>query len=314
MKERITPYLRTLIEHGSTAIRLQFKKPRRSARKVRFGDDPLGEEARFSPMKGLVHKFGNRVLWKVSYRCAAHCLFCTRYRQIGTPGGDQTPEDIAAGAAYVREHAEIDDVILSGGDPLFTPLAALSILNELEKIETVKVIRIGTRLPIHAPDSFRRNVNIAAVLRKMRLLAKEREVFILVHVNHPDELTRKALHAIATIRRTGASLASQTVFLRGVNDDVETLTRLFTMLYHNGVRPYYLYRCDYVGGIERFICPFRKEQRIVTELRRRLSGLAFPTYVIDAPGGRGKVPPPLDFWGSVHGRSFRDFDGKQVRI
>jgi lysine 2,3-aminomutase len=311
MKERITPYLQKLIDGGSTAVRLQFKKPRVAPRS-KFTDDPLGEESQYSPEKGIVHKFENRALWKVSFRCAAHCRFCTRFRQIGTPDGDLTNDDIERGAAYIREHPEIDDVILSGGDPFFTPLTALRILGELETIESVKVIRIGTRLPIHAPDSFRRNVHVREMLRRIRLLAKRREVYVLVNISHPDELSRKVMSVLASLRRTGAHVVSQTVFLKGVNDDTEVLATLFNTLFHAGVRPYYIYRCDYVGGVERFICSFRKEQRIMTELRKRLSGLALPTYIIDAPGGRGKVPPPLGFWESVHGRTFLDFDGKQI--
>ena len=314
MKERITKYLDTLINKGSVAIKLQFKKPRKSSKKYRFKEDPLGEEEKYSPVKGIVHKFGNRILWKITYRCAAHCQHCTRTRQIGTPDGDLTNENILSGAEYIRNHPEIDEVILSGGDPMFTVLDTMDALNELMKIETVKVIRIGTRMPLHSPDSFKTK-HFKELLKKLRLIAKKRRLLVLVHINHPDELTRKVLNVLHTIKKTGAEILTQTVFLKGVNDNVEALEKMCITLYHNGIRPYYIYRCDYVRGLERFIVPLRKEKKIMTDLRKRLSGPAYPIYVIDLPDGRGKIPPPLDFWKNTgSSRTCFDFDEKKIRI
>lgn len=313
MKEQITPHLRTLIEKGSIPLRAQFKKKRQPKKESNFTNDPLGEEEKYSPVKGLVHKFGNRVLWKVSYRCAAHCQFCTRFRQIGSDEGDLSSEDIQACIEYIRTHPEINDVILSGGDPLFTVRDTLTIFEELAKIDSVKVIRIGTRLPIHSPKSFHAKL-LKELMRKMRLYARKKGLFVLININHPDELTKSVLRAIATIQKTGAIILSQTVFLKGVNDNVETLETLFTTLYHNKILPYYIYRCDYVKGVEHFIVPFRKERMIMTELRKRLSGIAYPTYAIDVPGGRGKIPPPLHFWKGTVFRYVTDFDGNKLKI
>lgn len=312
MKERITKHLQKLIDRGSVAIKEQFKKKRRRQKNLHLEPDPLGEETLYSPVKGLVHKFGNRVLFKVSYRCAAHCQFCTRYRQIGTPEGDLSFDETQACLSYIREHTEIDDVVLSGGDPLFTARKTLSILDELLKIDTVKIIRIGTRFPIHSPDSFKSKL-VKELMRVIKLTARKKVVFVSLHINHPDELTKNVLRAIRVIEKTGAILVSQTVFLKGINNDTETLEKLFNALYHNKIRPYYIYRCDYAEGIDQYICSFRQERRIMTELRKRLSGLAYPMYIIDIPNGRGKIPPPLDFWNNIS-RRVTDFDGTIIKI
>jgi lysine 2,3-aminomutase len=137
---------------------------------------------------------------------------------------------------------------------------------------------------------------------------------VLVHINHPDELTRKVLNVLHKIKKTGAEILTQTVFLKGINDDVEVLKKMCTILYHNRIRPYYIYRCDYVRGLERFIVPLRREKKIMTELRKHLSGPAYPLYVIDLPDGRGKIPPPLDFWKGTGTHNCFDFDGKKIRI
>lgn len=315
MKEQITPHLRKLIKH-STAIKKQFKKPRgkKEENGANFDElDPLGEESLFSPVKGLVHKFQNRVLWKVSYRCAAHCQICTRIRQIGSDRGDLSLEDIAAGAEYIKNHTEVDDVILSGGDPFVTPKNTSAILDELMKIDSVKVIRIGTRYPIHNPEGFKTK-SIQELLKKIRHCSKNKAFYVLIHINHPDELRQCVLRSIKLIQKTGAIVFSQTVFSKNINDDVETLHKLFSILYYNKIIPYYIYRCDYVKRLERFICSLRKERKIITELRKRLSGIACPTYVIDVPDGRGKIPVPLDFWSGTTFRNCTDFDGKRIKL
>ncbi len=312
MKERITPHLQRLIARGSTAIREQFKKKRGYVDRSDFDDDPLGEETRYSPVKGLVHKFGNRVLFKVSYRCAAHCRFCTRFRQIGTSDGDLSTEEMHKCMAYIAEHGEIDDVILSGGDPLYTPRDTKVILEELAKIPHVKVIRIGTRFPVHSPDSFKSKL-VKDLLHAVRIVAKKKVMFVSIHVNHPDELAPNVIRAIRLIEKTRAILVCQTVFLKGVNNGVAVLEDLFKKLYHLRIRPYYIYHCDKAKGISRYVCSLKQERRIMTELRKRLSGLAYPMHVVDIPQGRGKVPVPLDFWNG-NSRKVVDFDGTVVKI
>lgn len=312
MKEKITPHLRGLINSGSSAVQAQFTFAKTKPGFAFASDDPLGEETIYSPVKGIIHKYTNRVLWKVSFRCAAHCTFCTRIRQIGTPDGDLSNEDIKNGLAYVRQHPEVNDIILSGGDPLVTTKPALAILSGLAQIKSVKVIRIDTRLPIHAPASIS-SKSLKPLLAKVSFMNKVNPVYILIHANHPDELTREVLKAISILKQTGATLLSQTVFLKEVNDDYQVLSSLFTSLFHAGVIPYYIYRCDYVAGLERFVCSIEKEREIMTELRRNLSGLAIPTYVMDV-AGKGKIPVPLEFWDNVDLSKCRDYDNKSITL
>jgi len=312
MKERISPYVRKLIKNGNNKeIALQFRKPRRAQKTFRFKSDAL-EEEKYSPVKGLVHKFKNRALIKLTLDCAGHCQHCTRSWQIGDKDGDLSEEEIVKCSEYIQNHPEIDDVILSGGDPMFTVLRLIFALNELLKIESVKVIRIGTRMPFFAPDSFKTK-HFKELLKKMRFVAKKKHLVVLFHVNHPKELTKKVLGVLQLIKRTGAEMLTQTVFLKGVNDNVDTLEKMCSVLYYeNGIRPYYIYRCDYVEGKEHFVVSLRKEEKIMTELRKRLSGPAYPTHVVDLPGGRGKIPVPLDFW--IGARICLDFDGKKIKI
>jgi len=311
MKELITPHLRELIERGSIAIRKQFKIPREKITRKPFPNlDPLSE-SEYSPLKGLVHKFKNRVLIKITLRCAAHCQICTRRREIGSPLGDLTSEEIAACAQYIKDHPEIEEVIISGGDPFYVPKDTLEFLNLIDGINTIKVIRIGTRFPIHSPRSFETKL-VGELLGKIKKMAKDRPFFILIHCNHPDELTKPVFNAIDMLKETGSTLLSQSIFLRGINDSVDVLQELFTTLYHHNVQPYYMYRCDYVHGLEQFVCPLRAERKMMTELRKRLSGIAYPNYVIDVVG-RGKIPVPLEFWKSSI-RACTDFDGKIIKI
>ncbi len=312
MKEKITLHINRLIEKGSQAIKLQFKRSSEDYQALFSNNDPLGEESRYSPVKGIVHKFKNRILWKVSYRCAAHCQFCTRIRQIGTADGDLEEEDINTGLGYIAKHSEVDDVILSGGDPFYTPQTTIRIIDGLSKIQSVKVIRIGTRLPVHAPESLETPLQ-KALLKKLSDIAKKQPLFILLHIEHTDELTLETIKAINLLKRTGAILLSQTVFLKNINDDKDILEKLFVSLYHLGVMPYYIYRCDYVQGLERFVCSIEKEQHIMTELRRRLSGIAIPTYIVDVPGV-GKIPVPLAFWKGIDLSECTDFNDKTIVI
>lgn len=313
MKEKITLHLQQLIEKGSTAIDRQFSRAGGPEAEEIFGTaDPLGEESIYSPVKGIVHKFGNRALVKVSYRCAAHCLFCTRARQIGDPSGDLSETDIENCISYIREHPEIDDVILSGGDPFVTPTVTLKLLSCLITIGSVRVIRIGTRLPVHAPRCFE-NHSVLALVRKIGQISENKPVYVLVHLNHPDELVPETRDALLLLKKNCTALLSQSVFLKRVNDSSEILGRLFTELYHLGVLPYYIYRCDQVSGLKRFICPLEKERRIMTELRRTLSGIALPTYVADVPG-RGKIPVPLDFWNGLDTSKCVDYDGQTIEM
>lgn len=312
MEERITPYLQNLIRGGKTAIEIQFRAVPQEGKPIFAESDPLGEESRYTPVKGLVHKFRNRVLWKVSYRCLAHCQFCTRVRQIGNPEGDLTDDDIERCLEYISSHPEVDDVILSGGDPFATPQPTSRIVEELATIQSVRVIRIDTRVPIQSPGSMR-SPALRGLIRQLQSLADNKAVYILIHVDHPDELTDEARESITVLRKTGIPILSQTVFLRNVNDEIRILTELFQELYYLGVIPYYIYRCDYIQGLERFVCDLDKEREIMTQLRSNLSGIAVPTYVVDV-AGRGKISVPLKFWDVPQPDRCTDFDGKPINL
>lgn len=312
-REKITPHLRRLINKGSDAIRKQFIFSGLKYRgKNKFlSCDPLNED-KFVPIKGIVHKYINRILWKVSNECAAHCQFCTRRRQVGSQSGELIKKDIDAGLKYISNHKEIEEIILSGGDPFFSPKKLDYILKKIVKINSIKSIRIGTRLPIHFPKTFD-NLELEKVVDSLGKLSRRLPIYILIHINHPDELTEESRKVIENFRKKGLILMSQTVFLRNINDNFETLYKLFKEIYFLGIIPYYIFRCDYVKGLESFVCDIKKEQKIMTELTKKLSGIAVPTYVFDVPG-KGKIPVPLDFWDGIDLSRCRDFEDKEILI
>ncbi|MEI6053641.1 MAG: KamA family radical SAM protein [Opitutaceae bacterium] len=309
MQEKFTPYLEQ--QFANKAIAEQYLVQQGNIVHKFHNLDPLSEESH-QPVKGLIHKYYNRALIKVSYRCASHCRFCTRIRQIGTNEGDLNNDEIQNIINYIKQHPEIMDVILSGGDPFYSPKQTLSILEELEVIESVKVIRIGTRLPVHNPKSFEAGV-IKKVLKKIVEIQQIKPLFILINFEHPDELTPETIRVIKQLKQTGATILSQTVFLKGINNNSNTLKRLFENLFWNGVLPYYIYRCDSVQGLEHFVCDINEEIQIMTELRKRLSGLAYPTYIVDVEG-TGKIPIPLSFWSDTDISQCKDFNDKQIRL
>jgi lysine 2,3-aminomutase len=305
MKEKLTPYLKNL--SGLPAIAAQYlaTTAEPNACDLEY-DDPLLEDEH-EVVKGLVHKYPNRALIKVSYQCAAHCRFCTRIRQIGTNAGNLTATDVSSIMEYLTRHPEIDDVILSGGDPLYSPGITTQLLEQLRHIPSVNVLRIGTRLPLQLPGAFQRNT-IKELLSLIDETGKKKPFFILLHVNHPDELTTEAMDVIKLLRQLRVTLLSQTVFLKGINDEYDVLHDLYTRLYHAGVIPYYLYHCDDVNGIGHFAGDIAKETAIATRLTATLSGIACPTYIIDIKNGHGKIPVPLNFISDR--KNTIDFNGK----
>ncbi len=291
MKEKLTPYLRAM-QH-LPAISRQYCVADAERDYNADYNDPLMEDAH-EAVKGLVHKYSNRALIKVSYQCAAHCRFCTRIRQIGDPAGTLTDQDIEGIVTYLQTHPEIDDVILSGGDPFYTPRITTTLLQRLQCLDSIRVLRIGSRMALQSPASFHTPL-VAALLDAITAIAASKPFYILLHINHPQELTTQSLEVICMLRKTGVTLLSQTVFLKDVNDDYDVLYDLFKKLYHAGVMPYYIYRCDEVNGIQHFAADREKEIEIATRLRATLSGIACPTYIIDVPAGYGKIPVPLSF-------------------
>ena len=295
MDEKTTAYLRKQMH--KTGIAKQYLEEAKPT-KIQY-DDPLQEEYH-EVVKGLVHKFQNRALIKVSYQCAAHCRFCTRIRQIGDVSGTLTSQNIQQIAGYLALHPEIEDVILSGGDPFMTPKITSEILQIISPIKTIKVIRIGTRLPFQNPGAFSSEA-IKSLLAQIKTIREKRPFYILLHVNHPDELTHKALQSVRLIQeQTSAILLSQTVFLEGINIDYQVLKLLFKDLYFAGITPYYLYHCDRIKGLEHFVGDLKKEKRIMQLLRKNLSGIAVPKFVIETYDGKF----PVDLGYSV--QMFRD--------
>ncbi len=312
-EEKITLHLQELINKGSKAVGNQFIcDEKKYEGKINFpSDDPLNEE-KFMPVKGIVHKYGNRILWKISYECAAHCQFCTRRRQVGSMKGELTNVEIDKCIEYILQHKEIEEIIISGGDPFFSPKKLDYILKQIVKIDSIKIIRIGTRLPIHLPQAFE-SVEIKRSLDHLEKISKILPVYVLIHINHPDELTSESRKVIKQIRMKGITVMSQTVFLKNINDNFETLHTLFKEIYFLGMIPYYIFRCDYVKGLESFVCDIKKEQKIMTELTKKLSGISVPKHVIDV-SGKGKIPVPINFWENIDLSRCIDFEDNEILI
>ncbi len=244
--------------------------------------DSLNEDAH-SPVPGLVHRYPDRVLMLVTTQCASYCRYCTRSRIVGDAGVQFSRRDYDRQIAYIAEHPQIRDVLLSGGDPLTLPQKLLEdVLMRLRAIPHVEIIRIGTRVPIFLPQ--RITPDLVAMLRRFHPL------WMNVHVNHPKELTPEVATALARLADAGIPLGCQTVLLAGINDCPHIIKELIHKLVMNRVRPYYLYQCDLVQGAGHFRTPVAVGLEIMEALRGHTSGYAIPTYVIDLPGGGGKVP------------------------
>ena len=268
-------------------------------------EDPLLEE-KYEKTKGLIHKYRSRVLILLTLSCASYCRFCTRRRKVSEiKKGVITKADIQKMLAYLLKNPEINEVIFSGGDPLTVPKTLKYALKTFGRLAQIKIIRIGTRAPVSQPKLVTKD--ILAAIKKIK-----QPVYVGIHFEHPDELTEETIETCHRLRKAGAILFGQSVFLKGVNDSYEILEKLFSRLIEIGVKPYYLYRCDPVQGINHFRVPFEKELAIATKLRKNLSGLAWPTYVIDTPDGNGKVPVPLNFW-EFNKKYFKDFLGKKIK-
>ncbi|MFQ5454593.1 MAG: KamA family radical SAM protein [Nitrospirota bacterium] len=293
---RITPYMLDLIKEKDDPIARQVI-PSRDEIFNQFGsDDPLNENTD-SPVVNLVHRYPDRALLIVTNQCPAYCRFCTRKRLVGRPDF-VTNGTIYRGIEYIREHKEIRDVILSGGDPLLLTDELLErILRSLRDIPHVEIIRIGTRIPCTLPQ------RITSGLCKV--LKRYHPVYINLHFNHPDEITPESRQATEMLADTGIPLGCQTVLLKGINDDPDTMKRLMHRLLEIRVRPYYLYQADIVNGTDHFRTTVECGLDVIRSLHGFTSGLAIPNYVIDTPGGGGKITIlPNDF--VLH------FDNKEI--
>ena len=269
--------------------------------------DPLREDEHM-PVRGLVHKYDNRALLLLTAQCATYCRFCTRKRMVShVERGRIRKSDADDWKVYFTQHPEIRDVIMSGGDPLFVSTELFShVIDTLGSIDSLKVVRLGTRVPVTDP--------VLVTDQKLDILRRlPQTLYIGLNFEHPKEITPEVRQAVKKLQTTGGICYSQSVFLKGVNDDCDVLYELFTELFEMGVRPYYIYRCDPVEGVSHFRVDFEKEREIMTRLRSTLSGLACPTYVIDTPFGSGKIPVPLHYWDCVPSK-YRDFEGTEHEI
>ncbi|MCX5518980.1 lysine-2,3-aminomutase-like protein [Kaistia defluvii] len=251
--------------------------------------DPIGDDAH-SPVPGLVHRYQDRVLLKLVHVCAVYCRFCFRRETVG-PGGPTMlgEEELEAALAYIRGRPEIWEVVFTGGDPLvIAPRRLAELLERFRAIEHVKILRFHTRVPV--VDPARITGELVAALRNTG-----KTVYIAIHANHPRELTAEAKAALARLVDAGIALVSQTVLLKGINDDPETMTALMRGFVEARVKPYYLHHGDLAPGTSHFRTSIAEGQALMRALRGRLSGLAQPTYVLDIPGGYGKVPIGPDY-------------------
>jgi len=283
----ITPAMAELIDakDATDPIARQFVPDARELdRAPEERADPIGDHAK-SPVKGIVHRYPDRVLLKIVGVCPVYCRFCFRREMVGPQAETNlTMKEIETALAYVRAHPEIWEVIVTGGDPLIMSARRIAdVTAALDFIPHVKIVRWHTRVPVVAPE--RVTPDLVAALRTSRST-----VYVALHANHPRELTTAARAAIGRLVDAGIPVVSQTVLLRGVNDDADTLEALMRAFVEARVKPYYLHHGDLAPGTAHFRTTIAEGQALMHALRQRVSGLAMPTYVLDIPGGHGKVP------------------------
>jgi lysine 2,3-aminomutase len=303
----ITPYFFNLIDPAdeNCPIRRQVIPRIEETRTAPWEmTDPCGEDSH-SPVPGLVHRYPDRVLFLVTDRCASYCRYCTRSRLVSNATGYDFHPEFDRQIDYIRSHEEIRDVLLSGGDPLlFSDDKLESLLRQLRAIKHVEFLRIGTRIPIFLPQ--RITPKLCAMLRNYHPL------FVSVHSNHPRELTTEVRDALGRLADAGIPLGNQSVLLKHVNDDATVMRAFVQKLLMCRVKPYYVYQCDLIAGSAHLRTSVSKGLEIMESLRGHTTGYAVPQYVIDAPGGGGKVPVNPEYVLSrAAGRVvIRNFEGK----
>jgi len=266
-------------------------------------EDSLAED-RHSPVPGLVHRYPDRVLMLVTTQCASYCRYCTRSRIVGDPASMFSRADFEAQLDYIRHTPQIRDVLISGGDPLtLAPKVLEELLTKLREIPHIEIIRIGSRVPVFMPQ------RVTAELTDM--LQRFHPLWMNIHVNHPNEITAELADACDKLTRAGIPLGNQSVLLAGINDCPHIMKKLVQDLVRIRVRPYYIYQCDLVEGAGHFRTPVAKGFEILEALRGHTSGYAVPTYVVDAPGGGGKIPVGPNYMVSMsdHKIVLRNYEG-----
>jgi lysine 2,3-aminomutase len=297
----ITPALADLIKTAGDPIALQFVPDERELQShPEETADPIGDQAH-SPVTGVVHRYPDRVLLKLVNACAVYCRFCFRREMVGPGRGALTGAALQAALEYIARRPEIWEVILTGGDPLLVPPRRLKdVMMQLAEIDHVKVIRLHTRIPIAAPE----RVTPAMV----RALRTGKATYVILHANHARELGEDARAACACVIDAGIPMLSQSVLLRGINDDVETLGALMRTLVECRIKPYYLHHADLAPGTAHFRTSIAEGQALIRALHGRYSGLCQPDYVLDIPGGHGKSPIGPSYL-SADGSEITDFKG-----
>jgi lysine 2,3-aminomutase len=307
-REKTTPFIRQLSQHSQAIRSLYTYDPSTERAPVNLDRDILHEK-RHSPVKGAVYKFSGRILILLSYTCAANCRYCERQDRVGVgldPVGYLREREIEDIVSFIARNREITEIIFSGGDPLMNPKGLKIATNLLSTLGQIKIVRIHTRLPVQDPSRLD--------LRVLDDVSSQfKTCYFNVHIDHPDELTGAAEDALLRIRRMGYVLLAQTVFLKGINDNVQVLRLLFTRMAELGIRPYYLYHCQAIPTTMKFVVPLAREIEIVTELREQLSGIAFPQHVIDLQHTKGKVLVPTNHW-NLDMKQVRDFYGNWLSV
>ena len=278
---RINPYYLSLIRYPGDPIWLQAVPDEVELYDLDASDDPLNEES-MSPVPNITHRYPDRALFLTTSQCGLYCRFCTRKRKVGDASKINMRE-LESAFNYLEQHTEISDVILSGGDPLMLTDAMLEkILSRLRSIPHIQIIRLGTKMPCVLPQ------RITPQLCEM--IKKYHPIYVNTHFNHPWEITEESKKACEMLANAGVPVGCQTVLLKGVNDDPEVMKDLMKKLLAIRVRPYYIYQADLTKGANHFRTPIDVGLEIMDKLRGHISGLAVPYFVIDAPGGGGKIP------------------------
>ena len=279
----ITPAMVSLIERPDDPIARQFVPHPDELITAQYEHaDPIGDDA-FSPVKGIVHRYVDRALLKPLLICPVYCRFCFRREHVGPDGGLLTEAELDAAFAWINAHLAVREIILTGGDPLMlSPRRLSDIVTRLSAVPHIETIRVHTRVPTTDPG------RVTPPL--IEALESDRSTWLVLHANHAREFSPDARAALTRLRRAGIPLLGQSVLLRGVNDSAEALEALFRAMIAASVKPYYLHQLDPAPGTARFHVPIEEGQRLLGSLRGRVTGLAWPMYVLDIPGGHGKVP------------------------
>jgi len=297
--EKLTAHLRTLMNDNESGIfsKMFLHDHKENIIKSCELTDPLGGDA-YAVSDSSVHHYKDRLLILVTDNCAAHCRYCFRRNTTGRGQGPLSEKEIGNIVSYLKQHSEIREVLLSGGDP-FTLLNTQlkNVLSNLRRARPDVVIRIGSRMPVVSPERF--------FDKELLSLLKEYNTgWIMTHINHIKELSPDTKKALKLLKNSGLALANQTVLLKGVNDNVKDLTDLFSALTQIGIKPYYLFQGDLAQGISHFRVPLSRALKLVHNLRRELSGLSMPVFAVDIPGGGGKIPLQAPYLGELTTRGW----------